>query len=695
MRQWLNIMGVYITRKISYRFSCFNSHCGYVLPLKINVRHIFSSLPIKVFLICIFEFACYVSSYAASVSKKDAEIAQVMSGRIQEAKASWWGFNAEDATDCLQNAINSGVKRLIVDNMGSEWLVRPIYLRSNQEIIFAENVVVRAMPGAFKGLGDSLFTARELSNVILRGEKNAVLKMNKKDYQDTASYQWSEWRHLISLRGCENVKLENLILKSSGGDGIYVSTDSKLQGCRNILIDKVICEDHHRQGMSIISAENLLVRNSIFRNTRGTPPACGVDLEPNTEKNYLINNIFENCEFSGNASAGIIVHCPALNEKSKPVSVKIRNCRSVDNTHVGISLYTSSSTSVKGQILIEDCDVKNNHGGALIMSNQQDTGLQITVKNTKLDNKNSNYPGIVLDNSTISNDIGGIRFENVRLLPGRNTPVVFHGMTGVGIREFTGSLSLQNDNGKITDFDLAKFSAAHPPRPELRNFSVMPVDLKKLHPVDASAARRDKNNKSRFRGRFRFLQYCPAAGVYPIRFNAVKVTKFPLNLEVRLRDAAGTDLGRFSITEPEKTYLLKANGRNLFSFEINTKGHAVTVNSPHPGQAVRTDDWVGMFGGGNHQFYFSVPAGVKEINIDVAGTLREPVSAQLISPDGKVVTEVKMLEGMKRLHHNREKADASEIWCLKFPYGREDFKFRVGAPLLPLVSFAPEFLLKQ
>ncbi len=355
----------------------------------------------------------------------------------------------------------------------------------------------------------------------------------------------------------------------------------------------------------------------------------------------------------------------------------------------------SSTASAKGSVLIENCEVRSNQGGALVISNQQDAGIQLAIRNTVLDNRNGRQSAVSLNNSGIQRDIGGIRFENVRLLPGRNTPVVFHGMTGVGIREFTGSLSLQNDNGKITDFDLAKFSAAHPPRPELRNFSVMPVDLKKLHPVDVSAARQEKNNKSRFRGRFRFLQYCPAAGVYPIRFNAVKVTKFPLNLEVRLRDAAGTDLGRFSITEPEKTYLLKANGRNLFSFEINTKGHAVTVNSPYPGQAVRADDWVGMFGGRNHQFYFAVPTGVKEINIDVAGTLREPVSAQLISPDGKVVTEVKMLEGMKRLHHNREKADVSEVWCLKFPYGREDFKFRVGAPLLPLVSFAPEFLLKQ
>ena len=613
----------------------------------------------------------------------------------ESVKASSFGFSEKDATACLQKAIDSGVRKLIVDNTGREWLVGPIRLRSDQEIVFAEGVVVRALPGAFKKRGESMFTAKDASRVTLRGERNAVLMMNKKDYQDTTRYQWSEWRHLISLRGASDVVISGLTLKASGGDGIYVSTGSKTGRCRNVLIDNVTCEDHHRQGISVISAENLLVRNSRFRNTRGTPPQCGVDIEPNPARDYAVNHVFENCEFSGNASAGILLHLAALNADSMPVSITFRNCRSFGNASEGIALYMSSTTPVKGRVLIENCETGSNPGGALVISNQQDAGIQLVIRNTVLDNRSAGQPAVLLNNSGVQGDVGGIRFENVRLIPGKAAPVVFHGMTGVGIRDFTGSLSLQNGNGRITDFDLAKFSAAHPPRPELRNFSVMPVDLKKLRPVDASAAGGDKNSKSRFRGRFRFLQYCPAAGVYPIRFNAVKVTKFPLNLEVRLRDAAGTDLGRFSITEPEKTYLLKANGRNLFSFEINTRGHAVTVNSPHPGQAVRADDWVGMFGGRNHRFYFAVPAGVKEINIDVAGTLREPVSAQLISPGGKVVTEVKMLEGMKRLHHSREKADVSEVWCLKIPYGKEDFKFRVGAPLLPLVSFAPEFLLKQ
>ena len=85
---------------------------------------------------------------------------------------------------------------------------------------------------------------------------SAVLKMNKKDYQDPSRYARSEWRHTVSLRGAERIKLLNLTLRSSGGDGVYVGAGKNLAGCRDVELDHVICEDHHRQGISVISAEN-------------------------------------------------------------------------------------------------------------------------------------------------------------------------------------------------------------------------------------------------------------------------------------------------------------------------------------------------------------------------------------------------------------------------------------------------------
>ena len=50
-------------------------------------------------------------------------IADIQSGKSSVANAAWWGFNAEDATETLQAAIDSGARRLIVPNMRADWIV--------------------------------------------------------------------------------------------------------------------------------------------------------------------------------------------------------------------------------------------------------------------------------------------------------------------------------------------------------------------------------------------------------------------------------------------------------------------------------------------------------------------------------------------------------------------------------------------
>src|SRR5690606_32194489 len=99
------------------------------------------------------------ASFAATAPPKvllaqadTAKIAQVKAGTLHTANASWWGFDQNDATACLQNAIDSGVSTLIVDNTGSDWIVnKPIQLASHQKIIFQDGVVIQAKKGAFKG----------------------------------------------------------------------------------------------------------------------------------------------------------------------------------------------------------------------------------------------------------------------------------------------------------------------------------------------------------------------------------------------------------------------------------------------------------------------------------------------------------------------------------------------------------------
>src|SRR5262245_30268248 len=148
-------------------------------------------------------------------------IADVASGKLKEAKASWWGFNESDATGCLQKAIDSKVPKLVVDNVGKSWVVTPLKLVSNQEIVFEKGVEVLARAGKFQGRDDSLFTASLLENVTLSGY-GATLRMRRGDYDDPSRYTRAEWRHVLNILSCRNVKVLGLTLTESGGDGIYL-----------------------------------------------------------------------------------------------------------------------------------------------------------------------------------------------------------------------------------------------------------------------------------------------------------------------------------------------------------------------------------------------------------------------------------------------------------------------------------------
>ena len=82
--------------------------------------------------------------------KNNSSVYSVLKSDIDYAVASWWGFNKDNATDCLQKAIDSGVKMLYVPDMGSPWYIEPVFLESNQEIIFESGCIIKAKEGAFQ-----------------------------------------------------------------------------------------------------------------------------------------------------------------------------------------------------------------------------------------------------------------------------------------------------------------------------------------------------------------------------------------------------------------------------------------------------------------------------------------------------------------------------------------------------------------
>lgn len=307
--------------------------------------------------------------------------------QAEAIKASSFGFDPADATACLQKAISSGAKKIRIDQTGHEWLIRPIKLAGNQEIIIEKDVTVRAKPGAFKSPYESMLTAESIENLIIRGEPGAVLKMNRKDYWALKNYPHSEWRNLISLRGATNVEIRDLTLEESGGDAIYVASSRKQPMSKNLKFINLNIRNNHRQGISVISAENMLVKKCRFLDTKGTFPQAGIDFEPNSPWQRLINCRVEESHFAGNASSGILLHIVALDQTSEPVSIDIRSC-SIANNNGGISIEASGSKpAATGSITIRDCNVTNKKWQTLTLRNLEESGVVISFSNITFDNR--------------------------------------------------------------------------------------------------------------------------------------------------------------------------------------------------------------------------------------------------------------------------------------------------------------------
>lgn len=408
--------------------------------------------------VCSF-LLCFVSVAAPS---DEAAIADLQAGLRTEANAAWWGFDSADATAALQAAIDSGAPRVFVPDMGTPWVIRPVVLRSNLEIVFESGAVVMAKPGEFKGGGDSLFSAVNVDNLRILGN-GATLRMNKRDYQGK-DYTPAEWRMTLDLSGCNNVRIEWLRLESSGGDGIYLGATAERPGCRDVTIRNVACIGHHRQGISVIGAENLLIESCVMSGTSGTAPEAGIDFEPNEAREGLVNCVVRDCLFSDNQGAGMLVYLKNLNADSLPVSILFENCRVYGGRDQGMAVG-AVSPGVRGTVEFRACTVENTGNGGAFIYDKSPDGALVRFKDCIWRDVAARDPRgtpilITLMREAITPTHGGIVFEGCALFDTRNRPSVV-------IEEDEGTPGIIGLEGDIT------VRGPGEPRVELRQKSVV------------------------------------------------------------------------------------------------------------------------------------------------------------------------------------------------------------------------------
>jgi len=388
--------------------------------------------------------------------KNPAAVKEVLSGKRTVANVAWWGFDEEDSTAALQAAINSGASKVIVPYMGSAWIVRPINLRSNQEVVFEPGVVVVAKKGEFKGRNDCLFSAIGKNNITLCGY-GATLGMQKADYMGS-DYQHAEWRHVLLFVGCSDVSVSGLVLRDSGGDGIYLG-EGVYSPCKDVLIKDCICDNNYRQGISVISVENLRITNCIFKNTSGHSPSAGIDIEPNVSKNKLINIVVSNCVSENNQGRGFTVALHNLTKLSADISILFVDCYT-KGCGRGLEVGTHSSEGPKGLVEFRNCAVEDTlSAGIWIVTNSRSFDLRFTdckIKNANsisafpekkyiFSDKEYSFPIVLRTRRQMSFEkTGDIQFIDCYVYDEKPRPAIYVRTSYTGVINAKGTIYVQN-----------------------------------------------------------------------------------------------------------------------------------------------------------------------------------------------------------------------------------------------------------
>ncbi|MGD0961011.1 MAG: glycosyl hydrolase family 28-related protein, partial [Methylomonas sp.] len=204
------------------------------------------------------------------------------------------GNGKTDDTAAIQKAINlvagSGGTVLIPNGTYMINAATGLHLASNMTLALSIGAELVVIPNNLTNYNAILINGVSNVSVVggsLLGDRNAHLATT------------GEWGMGVMVLNSHNVYLDTVTSANMWGDGFYISDSSA-----NVTVCNAVADNNRRQGLTVTSANGVVIENSTFQNTNGTYPSSGIDIEPNNGE--TINNIqILNSKFAGNWGSGI------------------------------------------------------------------------------------------------------------------------------------------------------------------------------------------------------------------------------------------------------------------------------------------------------------------------------------------------------------------------------------------------------
>ncbi len=602
-------------------------------------------------------------------------IRDALAEKPRVVNASWWGFDETESTKALQAAIDSGAEKVIVENMGKPWIVDQIELASDQELSFEKGCVVLAKRGAFQGKKDSLFTARLKQNVTLNGN-DSTFRMWKSDYH-TDAYAKAEWRHCLSILSCSNVKVHGLTLAESGGDGIYLGVARRGVTNANVHIKDVICDGNNRQGISVISAENLLIEDTVLKNTSGTAPQAGIDFEPNHPGEKVVNCVMRNCVAENNVGPAYVLYLRPLDGTSAPVSVRIEDCVSRGTNAISASITTANGGpkgAPQGLIDFVNCRFEDIGTAGVSMRDIPVDACRVRFEHCTVadasDEPKRTTPIMFTARAGSTQDVGGVEFVDCKFVEPVDRPLMaFQDYTGeLKVLDVTGTLKVVRDGKehviRITEQLLDELMPTRTmkriPRYDLTDVHFVPVFPDATLPsAKPRLARQRKHGE--------YLVYATQGDEVQLRVRYLKVGGYGgSDMKIPVLDESGKRIATLTAPFQQDTQCsFTAPETGTFRLECDAGGNSVHVDSPTNRLCLVGMDLAIAFIGTSGDFYFWVPGNVAEFGVKVYGAGGERVNAAVFDPSGTQVWAKQNIDIPQMYEGKPRTAGKDEVWRVR------------------------------
>ena len=579
-----------------------------------------------------------------------------------ESYAKDFGWDAADATECVQQALDSGATTVILENTGSPWYISTVKPRSNQTIILEKGVQVIATEAMRKAnpSGCHMFDLRGVSNVAIvgKGDKPEDVYVGKyRSREERFANCREEGGSGFMVVGCRNILIRNLKVADCSQDGLCLSGAN-----REIFVEDVILDSNYRQACSICGASGLYFRRVSFQNTVGGAPMLGIDLEPAVETSPNANIYLFDCHFEGNAGGalnfGTSTYCPVTFHAKRCTFEPHGNGDILIFARCGI--YMEANAAAPSRIIFEDCHLKQFTSAYAIRFNTSSLFnvefRNVTVEDIGKQEKEPWWPDVppilfALDRDFWLNPVwkaydkeGAVKFDNLVVQGFKDRDLVsFRDQNGhYSVRGVSGSA---RHNGQEVDMSQYRYEA-----PDVARLESPPFDPAAYGPpAEPAPADSPAVAPASFDMLFKVPWYVPTPTYTAVWWDGQAWRKKPIRKWCKAKGLGGKAVA----------YHAK-NVESIAKLSVPKGREKATI-------------------------YFEVPAGGGECVLKATG------SAKVLSPSGEVTAGVFApgARGGYRYFTIKPASDKAEIWSLEFS-GDTNVKF--FAPLAGVFAEKAEWL---